>query len=627
MGWNNLNRATTARSGKNGVLNGEFRLCHENTTVGAAGGGGTVADLLFADYWYYVYNGAMGITYTQSTDAPTVAQAGRVIPYSLRATVTTPDTSIASGDYCSIVQRIPGDVWSYYAQKACNMSFWVRSSVTGNYAVTITDNLDSYSCVGVYTINAANTWEFKSISFPASPSAGTWDYTSTFGYGPYGHQNQGGVILNFCFAAGSTYQTGTTGSWQNASYFHTTSSPANAVATTNNIFAITSVQLEVGSGFSGYEVVEPQLEVLRAAHSATAGGLLTTLGRPRKNFIINGDMDVWQRNTSFASISSAYTADRWLYGMNSDATTTIAQSTDCPSFAISGRVFNYSLRHTISVADTSIAAGQYATINQKIEGYLWRYLSQRDFTISFWVRGTVTGTYCVAVQSPDSSRTIALEYTISTTNTWEFKTVYVPASPSAGNWGYTNGAGAVMVWTLAAGSTYNQGTGQWVSANYVATSNQVNALSSTSNIFAITGVQAELGTGFSGYETRSFQEESLLCERYFRKSNPYTSAITNNNTVDIFPVQTTSIANGEYYATVKYPFHMRAAPTVTTYPYTTASNTGRGSNDVGTDFAANSANVGSSQESYFAVRNNSGGALTIGSQKFVFFGWYADAEL
>jgi hypothetical protein len=119
----------------------------------------------------------------------------------------------------------------------------------------------------------------------------------------------------------------------------------------------------------------------------------------------------------------------------------------------------------------------------------------------------------------------------------------------------------------------------------------------------------------------------MMCQRYFEKSAPQGTAITVNNAGGIYPVYPLTIPNGAYYATIKYSVTKRATPTVTTYPYTTATNTTRWSNDVGTDFAANSATVGGGQESMFSVVNLSGGSFTTGTQYIVIGSWYAAAEL
>ena len=85
-----------------------------------------------------------------------------------------------------------------------------------------------------YNIAAANTWQKVVLNIPASPSAGTWDYTEGVG-----------VEISFAMACGSTRQT-TAGSW-NAGNFMATSSQVNVMATLANQMNIVGVQIDKGT--------------------------------------------------------------------------------------------------------------------------------------------------------------------------------------------------------------------------------------------------------------------------------------------------------------------------------------------------------------------------------------------
>ena len=217
-------------------------------------------------------------------------------------------------------------------------------------------------------------------------------------------------------------------------------------------------------------------------------------GSGMKNRIINGGMDIAQRGTSFAAATS-YVLDRYQIRNASDAVVTVTQNSDVPS----GNEFQNSLRVAVTTADTSITAAQYFGIQQAVEGYNIRDFIGRTFTFSFWVRSTVTGVHCLSLGNSGADRAYIAEYTVNTTNTWEYKTITVSGGlPTAGTWNYTNGAGLYVNWTLAAGSNYQVTPSSWVTTSSITpmgSSNQVNALSSTSNIFAITGVQLEAGAG------------------------------------------------------------------------------------------------------------------------------------
>ena len=249
--------------------------------------------------------------------------------------------------------------------------------------------------------------------------------------------------------------------------------------------------------------------------------LAGTLASNARNKIINGKMEVAQRGTSFAA-ASAYTLDRWELTNTSSAVATVTQQADAPS----NNEFQYSYRYAVTTADTSIAAGDVLAIQQRIEGFNARDLIGKTFTVSFWVRSSKTGTHCVAFRNGGVNRSYVIEYTVSASNTWEFKTVTLTGGLiTAGTWDWTNGTGLIASWALAAGTTFQTTAGAWQTGNFLATSNQVNCLDSTSNIFAITGVQLEVGSVATPFEHRPIGVELALCQRYYERINLVASSI------------------------------------------------------------------------------------------------------
>jgi hypothetical protein len=240
-----------------------------------------------------------------------------------------------------------------------------------------------------------------------------------------------------------------------------------------------------------------------------------------KNKIINGKMDFAQRGTSFVSpANGAYTLDRFYWGNLSSAAATISQQSDVPS----SNEFQNSLRVAITTADTSIAAGDFAGMLQSIEGFNVRDLIGRTFTLSFWVRSSKTGTHCISLLNDGPNRTYVAEYTINAANTWEFKTITVSGGLiTAGTWNWTTGRGLIVAWALAAGTTYQTTAGAWQTGAFYATANQVNCLDSNTNIFAITGVQLELGSTATPFEHRLIGAELALCQRYYWRLSGSTS--------------------------------------------------------------------------------------------------------
>lgn len=230
------------------------------------------------------------------------------------------------------------------------------------------------------------------------------------------------------------------------------------------------------------------------------------------NKIINGKMDVAQRGTSFPAIASgSYSLDRWVFGNISAGVVTISQQADAPA----SNEFQNSLRVAVTTADTSIAAGEFATISQMIEGFNVRDLIGRTFTISFWVRSSKTGTHCLRIGNFAADRSYVAEYAVSAANTWEYKTVTVSGGLiTAGTWNWTNGLGLAVNWLLACGTTFQTTAGAWQTGNFLATSNQVNCLDTVGNIFAITGVDLKLGSVATAFEHRPVGLEEFLCNRY-----------------------------------------------------------------------------------------------------------------
>lgn len=552
MGWNNITTttSTTVAPKKNWIINPDFTYAPQ--TSFAAINGPVLPG------WALIHSSDGSYTVTQSTDAPALAAAGRKIRYSMRATVNTADSSIGSTQYAMFYQRLSGYTWANLFGQALVLSFWVRSSVTGLYSVTLSNNTSGGTTdynVATYNISSADTWEFKTLTY-AAYSSGTWNTTTS----------APAAILNFTMAVGSGL-TASAGSWSTGSPLGVTSH-VNAVATTNNIFAIAGVQLEVGSAFSTFETKKDEQYVYEIVENtsalsdglyvdgSTTGGVLRNFGRSRKNAIINGDMMISQRGTSFAA-ASGYTIDRWNYQNNSSATVTITQNSDVPTVASAGRYIGNSLRIQVTAADASIAAGEYCLLMQIIEGYLWQYFAQQICTLSFWVRSGKTGTHCVGLRNGGVDRSLVLEYTINTVDTWEFKTLSVPASPSAGTWNYNNTGGLTMSFALSCGSNLQTTSGSWQTGNYLASSNQVNVTdSNSSRFFAITGVQLEVGTGFSGYETRSYQEELTACQRYYWSDSLATGWIGCYNDAVAGP-------KSVFLFYRPCPVFMRATPTVT----------------------------------------------------------------
>ena len=262
-----------------------------------------------------------------------------------------------------------------------------------------------------------------------------------------------------------------------------------------------------------------------------------------RNKIINGKMEIAQRGTNFPAIGNAYSLDRWSRFSSASEVLTLSRQQDVPS----SNEFQYSLRAAITTADASIAAGDTSSIFQLVEGFNARDLIGRTFTLSFWVRSSKTGIHCVAFGNSGVDRSYVAEYTVNAANTWEQKSVTLPGGLiTAGTWNWLEGIGLRVVFVLAAGSTFQTTAGAWQTGNFLATANQVNCLDTVGNIFAITGVQLEVGEVATPFEHRPYGQELVLCQRYYQ------------TTVAAYAGQATSGIG--FGAAVSFPVQMRATP-------------------------------------------------------------------
>jgi hypothetical protein len=271
-------------------------------------------------------------------------------------------------------------------------------------------------------------------------------------------------------------------------------------------------------------------------------------------------MSIAQRSTSVASITTSgyYTLDRFTLGLTTLGTWTMSQSTDVPS----GYGFANSLKLDCTTADASPDSGDLLVLNTIFEGQNLQYLKKgtanaSPLTLSFWVKSTKTGTFIAELQDTDNSRTINKSYTVSVTNTWEFKTITFDGD-TTGTFTNDNGSSLVLRFWLGAGSDFTSGTlaTAWqsqTSANRAV--GQVNIADSTSNDWLITGVQLEAGTTASDFEFLPIDVNLARCQRYCQQLAPK----VNDCRIAIGELPT----NNRCDPILKFSPEMRAAPSFT----------------------------------------------------------------
>jgi len=220
---------------RNRIINGAMVIDQRN-----AGASVTPTTSVYTlDRWSPQLSQSSKFSFQQVTDAPTG------FSYSTKVTSLSAYT-ITSGDYFLHRQNIEGyntaDLgFGGSTPSTVTISFWVKSSLTGSFSVSIYNNDGSRAYPALYTINSANTWEYKTITIAGSNS-GTWGTTNGIG-----------ITIAFGLGGGSTYSS-TAGSWNTSGSWTPFATGATQIVSTNAAtWQVTGVQLEAGSVASQFE--------------------------------------------------------------------------------------------------------------------------------------------------------------------------------------------------------------------------------------------------------------------------------------------------------------------------------------------------------------------------------------
>jgi hypothetical protein len=161
--------------------------------------------------------------------------------------------SVLTGDYFTIGQNIEGyniaDLdWGKATAKTVTLSFWVKSSLIGTFGAALGNNAGNRGYPFSYTINVANTWEYKTVTI-------TGDTTGTWETGFYN-----GIVLYISLGTGATY-SGTAGAWT-GSFLTSATGATSVVGTSGATFYLSGVQLEKGTTASSFEFRSYQKELI-----------------------------------------------------------------------------------------------------------------------------------------------------------------------------------------------------------------------------------------------------------------------------------------------------------------------------------------------------------------------------
>lgn len=231
---------STPSGRRNLIINGAMNVAQRGTTHTLTSN----TSLYGIDRWRLtkVNMDELVLGYDQSSEVPT----GQGFEKSLLVNVDTAETSLAADEYSYLRYAAEGRdlqqlAYGSSSAKSLTLSFWVRSSVTGDYGILVYSEADR-GYTPKYTVNAANTWEKKTITISGDTS------------GSFNHDNTLGLGLYFNLGSGSDFYGNGTESW--GAYDNeqlTVPTQVNLHATQNNKFYITGVQLEVGTVATEFE--------------------------------------------------------------------------------------------------------------------------------------------------------------------------------------------------------------------------------------------------------------------------------------------------------------------------------------------------------------------------------------
>ncbi len=283
-----------------------------------------------------------------------------------------------------------------------------------------------------------------------------------------------------------------------------------------------------------------------------------------RNRIINGDMRVDQRSAG-ASVTPAgggsayYSCDRWQQFLSQSSKYSIQQSTTSPAG------FTNSLLAT-SLSAYSVLAADNFSLSQQIEGFNvadlgWGASGALTVTLSFWVRSSLTGTFGGALANSAVNRSYPFTFTISTANTFEYKTITV-AGDTTGTWLTNNGTGLRVWFSLGSGSTYTGTAGAWAAADYRSATGATSVVGTNGATFYVTGVQLEVGTVATPFERQLYNAQLAQCQRYYEHSYSQDTAV--GTSTDTGTVSTRS-PQADMQDTIQFAVEKRATPTITFY--------------------------------------------------------------
>ena len=231
---------------RNLIINGSMDVAQRGTSLSMAHDGTTDSYLIDRFRLNFYQMDELDGTYAQVSDDP-LGGSGNALKW----TTGTAESAIANNEYAYVTQKIEAQNLQHIQNgnsnaKSLTLSFYVKSSITGTFAVGLYKNDNTARIFNkTYTINSANTWEKKTLTFAGDTSGGGIN-----------DDNGEGIWIIWHIAAGSEYKGGgATSGWSDyANNKWADGHATDAVMTTAGAtWLMTQCQLEVGQNPTSFE--------------------------------------------------------------------------------------------------------------------------------------------------------------------------------------------------------------------------------------------------------------------------------------------------------------------------------------------------------------------------------------
>ena len=306
-------------------------------------------------------------------------------------------------------------------------------------------------------------------------------------------------------------------------------------------------------------------DAITMASDGTCTAKLTDVGGAalsHRNVLRNGGMTIHQRGGNTTGISNSenyFVADGWIYNHGSNGTVTVSHETDSPDG------FSNSIKVAVTSAGTSSNPAQFY---QKIEGQdLQRFAkgtsSAKKFAVSFYIKSKVTGNFVLDLYDSDNARSCQQIYTVNASQTWERKTVIIPAD-TTGAWDNDNNASLQIYWKVFAGNQSGtlHTTWQAHTTNADRGVGQVNALAANGDYVQITGLQMEVGETATSFEHKTFNNNLRDCQRYYYQVGGQTNDGSPNNSYGVILPMAMCASSTRVKGILHHPVPMRTGPSL-----------------------------------------------------------------